>query len=75
MCERGRGRLRLLDGAAQQTAAAHHVLGEQLAHDDADVGDVHLIDETVDGLFERLPGQALERSAGTNEEAGVNTCG
>ena len=63
MSESRRCRLRLLDGSAQQTATSHHVLREQLPHDDADVGDVHLVDETVDRLLQRLPGQALEGGA------------
>ena len=42
----------------------HHVLREELAHDDADVGRVDLVDESVDGLLERLPAQPLELHAG-----------
>ena len=63
VCEGGGGGLRLLDGAAEQAAAPHHVLRQQLPHDDAQVRDVHLVDQTVDGLLERFPGQPLERRA------------
>ena len=41
----------------------HHVLGEELPDDDADVGRVDLVDESVDGLLERLPAQPLELHA------------
>lgn len=56
MGEGGGGRLRLLDSPAEQAAAAHNVLGEQLPHDDVDVADVHLVDEAVQRLLQGLPG-------------------
>ena len=51
--------LRLHDAAAEQAAAAHQVLAEELGHDVLDVGHVDLVDEPVDRLLERLPGHAL----------------
>ena len=49
------------DGLAKESPAPDDVFGEQLSDDDADVRAVDLIDEAVDGFFESLPGQALER--------------
>lgn len=53
--------LRLNDGATEQTATANDVLLEQVARDDADVVDVHFVDEAVDGLLQCLPGNPLVR--------------
>lgn len=50
----------LHDGLAEETSAPDHVLGEQLPHDDGDVGRVDLVDQTVDRLLESFPGKALE---------------
>ncbi len=57
--ESGRSELGLGHGLAKQAATANQVLLNQLANDDAQVPHVDLVDETVDGLFERFPGDAL----------------
>ena len=51
------------DALAQQTPTTDNVLREEFPDDDGDVGTVHFVDQTVDGLLERLPGQPLVRLA------------
>lgn len=58
--KRQTGSLSLHDASAKETTATDEVLGEQLGNDVFDVGNVDLVDQTVDGLFESLPGHALE---------------
>lgn len=54
-----RSSLRLDDRATQQPAATDYVFAQQLARDHANVVHVHLVDEAVDGLFQRFPRDAL----------------
>ena len=54
-----RSHLGLHHGPREETASANHVLSEKLGQDVLDVGGVNLVDETVDGLFQRVPGHAL----------------
>jgi hypothetical protein len=54
------GSLSLHDASAEETTATDEVLAEQLGDNVFDVGDIDLVDQTVDGLFQSLPGHALE---------------
>ncbi|KAL1844922.1 hypothetical protein VTK73DRAFT_1506 [Phialemonium thermophilum] len=65
------GGLGLGQALAEQAAAAHQVLGEQLRHDGLDVGDVDLVDEAVDALLEGLPSHALVLAAGLVGDLGL----
>lgn len=61
--DRGEGQtssLSLHDATAEQTTSSDQVLGKQLGDNMLDVGDVDLVDQTVDGLFQSLPGHALK---------------
>lgn len=63
-CEGQTGRLGFHDTSAKQTATAHQVLAKELRDDELDVGNVDLVDETVDRLLERLPRHPLVLLAG-----------
>jgi hypothetical protein len=58
--KRQTGSLGLHDASAKETTATDEVLAEQLGNDVFDVGDVDLVDQTIDGLFQSLPSHALE---------------
>jgi hypothetical protein len=54
------GSLSLHDASAKETAATDKILAEQLWNNVFDVGNVDLVDQTVDRLFQSLPCHALE---------------
>jgi len=58
--ERQTGSLGLHDASAEETTATDEILTEQLGNDVLDVGNIDLVDQTIDGLFEGFPGHALE---------------
>ena len=57
--EAGRGELRLHHRTAEEAAPADEVLLEEFGNDVADVGHVHLVDDAVQRLAQRLPRLAL----------------
>lgn len=58
--KRQTGSLGLHDASAKETTATDEVLAEELRNNVFDVGNVDLVDQTVDGLFQSLPSHALE---------------
>jgi hypothetical protein len=58
--KRQTGSLGLHDASTKETTATDEVLAEQLRNDVFDVGDVDLVDQTIDRLFQSLPSHALE---------------
>lgn len=57
--ERRGGHLRLHEGTAQNTASANDILSKKFRDDILDVGNVDLVDETVDGLTQGVPLEPL----------------
>mmetsp|Transcript_24889 Transcript_24889/g.75763 ORF Transcript_24889/g.75763 Transcript_24889/m.75763 type:complete len:338 (+) Transcript_24889:1257-2270(+) len=55
----GRGALRLHQRAHEQSAPTDYILAQQVDDDRLDIGDVDLIHQAVDRLFQRLPCHAL----------------
>jgi hypothetical protein len=58
-CKGQTGRLRLHDGTAEQAPSSNQVFSKQLGNDELDVGDVDLVDQTIDRLFQSLPCHTL----------------
>jgi hypothetical protein len=58
------GGLRLHDRSAEQPTAANQILTKKLRHDILDIGDIDLVDQTVDRLLQRLPCHTLVLLAG-----------
>jgi hypothetical protein len=58
--ERQRGRLRSHHAPAVETSPTDEVLSKQLRDDLLDVGYVDLVDETIDGFPQGIPGHSLK---------------
>jgi hypothetical protein len=63
--------LRLQQALAEQPAATDEVLAKQLRHNELDVRRVDLVDETVDGLLQGIPGHPLVFLGGLIGDGGL----